>query len=197
LPQLTIHDHVIPTDGPSGDSLFPELSVKGLQGRLSARRGSLDARVSAVSSLVASDSSQWLVWCGLNPEAAGVSDAGEGAGQVAGDDTYAEKVGAVQGFVSGQTRVLVSKVRILGYGLNFQHCHNIAFVGLGDSYEQYYQAIRRCWRFGQQHPVNVHVVVSEAEQAVVANVRRKEQAAATLSSELLAHMREFEREEIA
>jgi hypothetical protein len=91
----------------------------------------------------------------------------------------------------------VSKVRILGYGLNFQHCSHMAFVGLGDSYEQYYQAIRRCWRFGQKKPVDVYVVTSEAEQIVVENVRRKEATADTLSRELVAHMRDFEREEVS
>lgn len=196
LPPLTIHDHIIPVDGASGDSLFPEMATRGLSGRLSARRGSLQARIDAVARLVAADSDQWLIWCGLNPEADGVEAAIDGAVNVAGDDSYAEKVGAVRSFVSGDTRVLVSKVRVLGFGMNFQHCHNVAFVGLGDSYEQYYQAIRRCWRFGQKHHVHAHVIVSEAEQAIVANVRRKEQAATTLSSELLAHMREFEREEI-
>ncbi len=100
-------------------------------------------------------------------------------------------------FLSGETRNLVSKIRILGFGMNFQHCHRMVFAGLGDSYEQYYQGIRRCWRFGQQSPVTVDVVVSEAEQMVVENVRRKEAAARHLSERLISHMNAFEREELS
>jgi hypothetical protein len=88
--------------------------------------------------------------------------------------------------------VLISKAKILGFGLNLQRCHRMVFVGLGDSYETYYQCIRRCWRFGQAHPVEVSIVVSEAETGVVQNVRRKEATADALSRELLAEMRDFE-----
>jgi hypothetical protein len=115
---------------------------------------------------------------------------------VQGSDSYAEKVGAVQGFVSGSIRVMVSKPKILGFGMNFQHCSHMAFVGLSDSYEAYYQCIRRCWRFGQLRPVHTHIVVSEAERMVVENVRRKEKAAANLSANLLTHLAEFERKEV-
>ena len=138
----------------------------------------------------------WLLWCGLNEEAEALAAAIPGAVNVQGSDSYAEKRGAVESFISGQTRVLISKVRILGYGLNFQHCHHMAFVGIGDSFESYYQAIRRCWRYGQQHPVQAHVVVSEAERVIVANVRHKEARHSELASNLLAHMRDFEREEL-
>ena len=114
-------------------------------------------------------------------------------------DSYGEKVAAVNGmFVSGRIRsALVSKPRILGFGLNFQHCHKMAFVGLGDSYEQYYQAIRRLWRFGQKSEVEAWIVVSEPERLVVENVKKKEATADALAANLLAHMREFEKEEVA
>jgi superfamily II DNA or RNA helicase len=197
LPPLEIKDHNIESNMPVVGSLFPEMGGKGLSGRLSARRGSMEDRVQVVESLVVDDDSQWLIWCGLNPEADAVCQRIEGAVQVSGSDSYAEKVAAIEGFVAGRIRVLVSKVRIIGYGMNFQNCHNVVFLGLGDSYEQYYQAIRRCWRFGQKSPVTAHVIVSEAERAVVENVRRKEVAARSLSDQLLAHMVEFEREEIA
>ena len=198
LPKLTIRDHVLSVDGTTGDMLFPELSTKGLSGRLTARRGSLEQRIEKTVQLWRGKSQcQWLIWCGLNEEADGIAAAIPGAVNVEGSDSYAEKVGAVQGFLDGSIRVLVSKVKILGYGMNFQHCHHAVFCGLGDSYEQYYQAIRRCWRFGQKTPVEAHVIISEAEQVVVENVRRKEAAAAALSQELIVHMRDFEREELA
>jgi len=139
----------------------------------------------------------WLVWCGLNEESTAIAAEMPGAVEVTGSDSYAEKVGAVVNFCDGSIKKLVSKVRILGYGLNFQHCHHMVFVGLGDSYEQYYQAIRRCWRFGQTKPVDVTVVISEAETIITENVRKKEATADTLSRELVAHMRDFEREEVS
>lgn len=197
LPKLSIVDRVLPVENPISESLFPELGLKGLSGRLEARRASLDSRVAEAVRLATVGRDQWLMWCGLNPEADAITAAIPGAVQVTGSDDYDHKVKAVQSFVRGDTRVLVSKVRILGYGLNFQNCHHMAFVGIGDSYEQYYQAIRRCWRFGQKHPVTASVIVSEAETGIVANVRRKEAAAAELSDGLIAQMRDFEREELA
>ena len=196
LPPLQIHERILPLTAPVGDALFPEMGMKGLSGRLAARRTALDDRVTTLSRLTAETDQQWLLWCGLNTEAEAVSAAIAGAVNVSGSDSYSEKIGAVQAFVRGDIRVLVSKAKILGFGMNFQHCHRMAFVGLSDSYETYYQCIRRCWRYGQHMPVSVHIVVSEAEQQVVQNVRRKEAAASTLATRLLAHMREFEREEI-
>lgn len=195
LPELHIHDEVLALDAPMGDALFPEMGVKGLSGRLAARRTSLDDRVEAVRRLV-DGPDQWVLWCGLNEESDALADALPDAVAVSGSDDYAEKVGAVRAFVSGETRILISKLKILGFGMNFQHCARMAFVGMSDSYEGYYQGIRRCWRYGQRSPVHVHIVVSEAERMVVENVRRKEQNAAALSDNLLAHMARFEREEV-
>lgn len=195
LPKLTIHEEILRSTAPIGDALFPEMGGKGLSGRLAARRTSLHDRVEAVQRLT-STGGQWLLWCGLNEESDALADAIPGAVAVEGSDSYAEKVGAVQAFVRGDIRVLISKLRILGYGMNFQHCARMAFVGISDSYEQYYQGIRRCWRYGQRRPVDVHIVVSEAERNVVENVRRKELAAANLSAHLLQHMQAFEREEV-
>jgi hypothetical protein len=140
---------------------------------------------------------QWLLWCGLNEESDALADAIPDSVDVAGADSYEHKVDAVRAFVRGDVRVLISKLKVLGFGMNFQHCHHMAFVGLSDSYEGYYQGIRRCWRFGQTAPVSVHIVVSEAERQVVENVRRKEAAAADLSAHLLRHLSVFEREELA
>lgn len=199
LPALTITDHILTVDGaPMGDTLFPEMGVKGLRGRLSARKGSLDQRAEEAARLVLEDAPtcQWLVWCGLNDESARVT-ALTGGREVAGSDDYEDKRAAVLAFTSGEARTLISKPRILGYGMNFQNCHHAVFVGLGDSYEQYYQAIRRCWRFGQKQDVTAHIVISEAERVIVENVRRKEAAARDLAESLIEHMRDFEREELA
>lgn len=199
LPPLTVIDHIVDTEGKTaGGVLFPEMGLKGLTGRLAARRDSLAERVAVAVRLVAEKpDEQWLIWCGLNPEAEAITDAIDGAVNVEGSDTYAEKSASVLGFTGGRINTLVSKVKILGYGMNLQNCRNVIFLGVGDSFEQYYQAIRRCWRFGQKHPVTAHVIVSDAERAVIENVRRKETAARQLSDALIQHMVEFEREEIA
>jgi superfamily II DNA or RNA helicase len=198
LPELVIKDHILEVDGPASGSLFPEMGTKGLKGRLSARRASLESRTEECARLVLhhAPQCQWLVWCGLNEESETVAELTGGL-EVSGADSYDEKRHAVLSFTSGETRTLISKPRILGYGMNFQHCHHAIFVGLGDSYEQYYQAIRRCWRFGQKTKVTAHIVISEAERVIVENVRRKEAAAADLSASLIDHMRDFEREELA
>jgi superfamily II DNA or RNA helicase len=195
LPALDIREEVLALTAPVGDALFPEMGMKGLSGRLAARRTALVDRVATCARLV-QNGEQWILWCGLNAESDALAKAIPDAVNVEGSDSYGEKVGAVQAFVRGDIRVLISKVDILGFGMNFQHCHNMAFVGLSDSYESYYQAIRRCWRYGQSRPVNVHIVVSEAEQMVVENVRRKEARASELGEQLLRHLQVFEREEV-
>lgn len=189
LPPLSIREVTLESTAPTGDALFPEMGGKGLSGRLAARRTSLEDRIASVKALVGAEPGEsWLLWCGLNEESAALAAAIPGAVEVTGSDDYDAKVRAVQGFVNGHIRVLVSKPKILGFGMNFQHCARMAFVGLSDSYEQYYQAIRRCWRYGQTRPVEAHIVVSEAERNVVENVRRKELAAAELSARLQKHM---------
>ena len=193
LPPLQLHETIVESTDAS-EVLFPELGLKGIGGRLRARRSSLERRVEAVTNLLPEYGQSWLLWCGLNEEADALTNVIPGCVNVQGSDSYAEKRGAVESFLSGQSRIIATKIRILGYGLNFQQCHHMAFVGIGDSFESYYQAIRRCWRFGQHHPVHAHIVVSDAERAVVENVRRKEQAHDAMARDLLEHMRGFEQE---
>ena len=202
LPPLTIRPEILPmADGARSDSLFAELGTKGIQGRLAARRTSLTDRLRAVHRLTTTGQTahggcQWLLWCGLNEESDALAETIPDAVDVAGSDSYEHKVEAVRAFVRGDVRVLISKLKVLGFGMNFQQCHHVAFVGLSDSYEGYYQGIRRCWRFGQRLPVSVHIVVSEAERQVVENVRRKEAAAADLAGQLLQHLALYERDEV-
>jgi superfamily II DNA or RNA helicase len=195
LPDLRIRDHVVMASAPPDGMLFHDMAAKGIQGRLAARCASIPDRVERAAT-IAKDAGQWLIWCGLNTESQALARAIPDAVEISGADSYVEKRNAILGFVRGDIRVLVTKMRIAGFGLNLQNCHQMICVGLGDSYEQYYQGIRRCWRFGQTQPVDVHIVISEAETGVVANVRAKEQAAMAMSRELLAELRDFEREEM-
>ena len=197
LPPLAIEDLVAGDARPTGEWLFPGMGLVGLRGRLTARRDSLKPRVEATIALVQSSPGPWIVWCGLNEEQEAVSRTlGEDCVSVAGKDSPDTKAARLVAFLRGDARVLVTKPRIAGFGLNLQHCAQMAFLGLNDSYETYYQAIRRCWRFGQRAPVRVVVVVSPTETEIVANVRRKETQAATLSASLVDAMRAVEREEI-
>ena len=199
LPPLTIEDRVVATDGPGpvGEYLFRGMGLGGVGGRMGARRLSLKARVDAVVSMVESTPGQWLIWCGLNDEQDAVAAALDGdALSIDGRTPEATKIERERAWRRGDVRVLVSKPSVFGWGMNWQHCAQMAFLGLGDSYETYYQSIRRCWRFGQTAPVRVVVVVSDAETEIVANVRRKERDAADLAASLIAAMQTAEREEL-
>lgn len=186
LPELRIHAEPVAVELTPDDQLFAT-DLGGIGGRAAVRRQTLSARCERAAELAA-ESDQWIVWCGLNDEAASVADAVDGAVNVEGSWTPDAKAEALEAFQDGEIRVLVTKPQIAGFGMNFQNAHKIAFVGLSDSYESYYQAIRRCWRFGQTEPVDVHIIVSELEEQIVGNVRRKEEEALRTTDALVAHM---------
>jgi hypothetical protein len=144
--------------------------------------------VQACADLVNSNDEKWLVWCDLNAESELLKKAIRGAVEVKGADDVEHKEAALTGFAAGEIRALVSKPSIAGWGMNFQVCSHIAFVGVTDSWESYYQAVRRCWRFGQDRPVHVHVIAADTEGAVVSNLKRKDAQADELARELVAHM---------
>jgi len=176
--------------------LFVE-KLRGVGDRAAVRRQTIEARVTAAVDLIKADSQPWIAWCGLNDESTAVANAlGDEAIEVTGAMSPEEKAERIEAFIDGRYRVLVSKVAIAGFGMNFQHCARMVFVGIGDSYEQYYQAVRRCWRFGQQNEVKAYVVLSEPERAVFDNVLRKEAEAEEMARELVKHVAAYERAEI-
>jgi hypothetical protein len=190
LPELVMHDVCVRVDEPTSGMLFP-MEASQLQDRLRARRETIDDRVSHTAAIVNATDEAFICWCNLNAEAEAIRQAIPGAVEIRGSDSPEQKEKRLLDFSEGRIRVLVTKPSIAGYGLNWQHCHNAAFVGLSDSYEDFYQAVRRCWRFGQKQSVNVYVVTAETEGAVVANIRRKESQAAILSESMVSHMREM------
>lgn len=151
-------------------------------------------RVKACADLVNSDDEPWIVWCDLNDEGDMLERAIPGSVQVAGADDNDTKERRMLDFSAGRARVLVSKQKICGWGMNWQHCANQAFVGVNDSYEGFYQAVRRSWRFGQRRPVHIHVFASNQDGAVVSNIKRKQESAQAMaeamSRETLAAVRE-------
>lgn len=103
----------------------------------------------------------------------------------------------MMGFSIGVLKCLITKPSIAGFGMNWQNCHNMIFVGLSDSYEQYYQAVRRCWRFGQTHPVNVYIIISAKEGCVKENIERKEADAINMRQKMAALTRESVKENLS
>lgn len=185
LPPLRFHAQVVDVDVPAADGqLFASLG--GVTGRSTVRKATAGARVERAAKL-ATEPGQWVVWCGLNTEADQVTRMVPGAVNVDGAMSPDAKAEAIEAFQDGEVRVLVTKPSIAGFGMNFQQCHQMVFVGLSDSYEAYYQAVRRCWRFGQVAPVDVHIVVSELEREVVDNVRSKEREASEIADALCRH----------
>lgn len=197
LPELRIVPQPVHVDtSPTDDQLFPALG--GVSGRAAARRDSVPARCARVAELVAAEPNMpWLLWCGLNDEADRLAEAIPGAVNVHGSMPADQKAAVLLGFADGQIPVLVTKPSIAGWGMNWQHCARMAFVGLSDSYEAYYQCIRRCWRYGQTDPVNVHIVLSDVEAAIAANVSRKEQQVRRSQDCLIAAMRTHHAREAA
>ena len=194
LPPLAVEQHIVEGEHKLDGYLFA-LPASTLHERRAARNGSINQRVKTTASL-ADHGRPVLVWCNLNNESKAAASAIDGAVEVTGSDTEEHKISAVRGFIAGTHRVLVSKPSIVGFGMNFQHCADVVFLGLSDSYEQYYQAVRRCWRFGQRRPVSCHLVISHLEGAVLANIRRKEGDAAAMSENMVRHMADISSSEV-
>lgn len=190
LPPLYMHEQSVSVERPTSGYLFA-LEAQTLQERQAARRESIADRVRACADVVNATDRQFIVWCNLNDESAQLAAAIPGSIEVTGSDSDDKKEASIIGFLEGKHRVLVSKPRIAGIGLNLQCCADMAFVGLSDSYEQLYQAVRRCYRFGQSQPVNVHLITAETEGAVVSNIKRKEREAEDTYNSMIAHMKEL------
>lgn len=190
LPPLYTHQHTAAVEyRPDIDAgtLFP-MEANTLQERIGARRASVEERVQAAADLVNGNDRPWVCWCQLNDESELLAKSIPGAVELRGSDKEKDKERKILDFTDGRIRVLVTKPSLAGFGLNWQHCRDTVFVGLNDSFEQVFQSVRRFWRFGQTHPVNVHFIASEIEGAVVANLRRKEADAERMAEMMVAHM---------
>ena len=185
LPPLHVHQHTIEVQHNEDHGLFA-MEAQTLSERRDARRASLVERVRECARIVNADMQPWVVWCDLNAEGDALTAAIDGAVQISGADDTDVKERRLRDFAAGRVRVLVSKPSICGFGLNWQHASRMAFVGVTDSFEAYYQAVRREWRFGQTQPVHVHVFASNLEGAVVANLKRKERDAMAMAEAMAA-----------
>jgi len=196
LPALTYHEHVVQTEA-LGDELFSRPAQTMLE-RRKAQRDSIEARCAALAEIVNAEPNEpWLIWCHLNDEAELIKSLIAGAVNVQGSDSPENKTKNLLGFAHGQVRVLVSKPKIAGYGMNWQHCARVAFVGLDDSFEKFYQAVRRCYRFGQKREVQVHIFTAENEGQILQNIKRKEVLHHEMSANMIEHMKDIMNKELA
>ena len=188
LPPLKMHEHTIDVDhvvARESGMLFA-MEARTLSEQRAIRRGTLKRRIEICSGLADCDEPV-IVWCELNTEGDALEKSIPGAVQIKGSDSPDVKRDRMLAFSDGDIRVMVTKPKIAGFGLNWQHCARVVFVGASHSFEATYQAIRRCWRFGQKRPVNVHVIRAETEGAIIANYRRKEADFRTMQHEMIRH----------
>lgn len=190
LPPLVENEHVVESNQ-LADGMLLALPAVTPEEQRAERRRTLKERCEKVADLVAHDRPA-LVWCHLNPEGDLLERLIPGAVQVSGSDPDEVKEERFLAFQSGEARVLVTKPSIGAWGLNFQHCAHVTFFP-SHSFEQYYQAVRRCWRFGQTQPVTVDIVTTEGEARVLENLQRKARAADRMFDALVRHMNDGQR----
>ena len=186
LPPLLEHEHLVETEKRADGQLFA-LPAIGLKEQREERRRTIADRCDKAADLVSDTGKPALVWCHLNDEGDYLEKAIPDGVQVSGKDSDDSKESKFLDFARKNIRVLITKPKIGAWGLNFQHCSHVVFFP-SHSFEQYYQGVRRCWRFGQQNPVRVDVVTSEGELGVIKNLQRKSQAADRMFDSLVREM---------
>lgn len=187
LPPMHVVDCMIEVDAPRANTMTE---------RRVARKDSVQARCKLLADMVNMSDEPWVIWCNLNDESSLLAQMIPDAVEVYGSLNPHKKEELLTQFSHGKARVIISKAKICGFGLNWQHCRNVAFVGLDDSFEKYYQAVRRCYRFGQKREVYVYIIYTSAEGAVKNNLDRKQSQADVMADQMVSHMREFTRREV-
>jgi hypothetical protein len=188
LPALQIHRHKAAGDtrAPAGMLFAGDMSATNMH---AVKRETAQARAEAVGALVAAEPGEaWVIWCDNDAEADALRAAVPGAVEVRGSHTPDRKEDALAAFAAGQARYIITKPSVAGMGLNWQHAARVAFVGRSFSYEAWYQAVRRCWRFGQTRPVDVHLIVAEGEDQIGRVIDRKAGDHATMKRAMAAAM---------
>jgi superfamily II DNA helicase RecQ len=159
-------------------------------------KSSLVDRCNIAADIANSSGKQILIWCETNDESALLKKLIPGAVEVKGSDSDKHKEDSAYNFAQGMIRVLISKPSIFGMGLNFQICHTCIYVGLSHSFEQFYQSVRRLWRFGQQNDVTVHIVQHHLEGAITDNLKRKEDESNRMASQMVKYMKAYSLEQL-
>lgn len=197
LPQLTVTPIFVNKEF-TPEGMLPGMGISGLSAIESKklRRASIAERIEQTTALVNDSDVQWVLWCGLNEESDKLAQLIPNSVNVQGSMSIEDKVEALQGFQEGKYRVLITKCSIAGFGINMQNCHKTAFVGLDYSWESYYQAIRRFWRFGQTSDVDVFIILTNQEQTILDAIFHKEGEARKMTEELIKHSAEYSKAEL-
>ena len=197
LPSLNINPIIKEVIGYHQEDVLFFDGLSGISDRAKVRADMVDIKLDILKELIHEPTEQWIVWCGLDKEAVAAKKAiGEYCREVKGADSIESKVRDLEEFQDGKYSVLISKAKICAYGMNFQNANNMIFFGLNDSWETFYQAIRREWRFGQKKPVNVYILLSSPEIEIYENIKRKELQATRLRSKMIDRMKLYEKGEI-
>lgn len=195
LPKLNVIPHYIDT-GYTPDGMLFSYGLNGLQQRNEVRRETITNRCNYAAEIVNQSTEQFIVWCYLNDEANLMKKLIPDSINVEGSDTTLFKANTFRDFKKGKFRVLITKPKIGAFGLNFQNSHNAVCVGMDDSMETLYQMIRRQWRYLQLHNVNFHIVLANAQRAILENVQRKERAMKYMQQKLVDNSRQYALEEL-
>lgn len=188
LPPLNIVEHVVSGGESTEGYMFPVIA-QSLTERREAKRNSMNQRIELAASIANGSDGPVIVWCHLNDESTALTKAIPDAVEVTGSMTLDQKADNVMAFTNGKRRTLVSKPSICGAGMNWQHCNTMIFAGMNDSFEEFYQAVRRCYRFGQKRPVTVHIITADTEGAVKANIEKKQRQANEMAGQMVEYMR--------
>lgn len=196
LPELSI-DALWTEEGYIRDGeLFATNELSGITDRINVRKQTIEQKAKIIIDTVSNSKEQFIIWCGLDAEADFIEKNIPGSVQLSGKQMKSDKIKEIDNFKAGKIRVLITKPKIAGFGMNFQNCHNMIFFGLSDSYESYYQCIRRCWRYGQKKDVSVKIVLNHVEQQILENVRRKEKHSDDLFTGIVSNVSEFNKIEL-
>lgn len=196
LPAKNEHQITVTSDIMLPGHLFP-IEAQSLSERLGARRSTIEPRAKAAAEIVnAKPDESWVVWCHLNDESELLAELIPGSFELRGSQTDETKERILEEFSTGKVRIIIAKPSMAGFGLNWQHCANMVFVGLNDSWEQIYQAVRRCWRFGQKRPVNVFYIAADIEGDVVRNLKRKDEQATDMADSMAKEVSVYQSDEI-
>lgn len=196
LPPLNIKPIFVHSDYKPSDQLF-FTHLHGMSDTNEVRRDTLNDKLAKLDEILATDNGQWLIWCGLDAESHTIKKyLGDKVVEVKGSDSIEYKVKSIEDFQDGKIPILLTKGKIAGFGLNLQCAHNMIFFGINHSWETFYQCIRREWRYGQQYPVNVYIIIHDVEDEIYQNIMRKDAMAKRLRFKLIDCMKDYEKSEL-
>lgn len=195
LPELNIHPIFVKADYIPEDQLF-FTRLHGIVDRAKVRKSTIPDKFEVLEDLLLNSPDQWIIWCGLDAESSLLAKGIPGAVEVKGTDKADYKAQMFEDFQDGKYQVLITKVKIGGYGLNFQNAHKMIFFGMNDSWENWYQSIRREWRYRQEYPVDVYLILSALEEEIYTNLMRKDAMAKRLRQKLIEKIRTYEGDQL-